>query len=161
MKVGNSMVVEIHYTLKNDAGEVLDSSEGRDPLAYLHGAQNIVEGLEDALDELEVDAEFEVVVPPKTGYGERDDRLIGEVPKENFPEDVEVEVGMQFVSETPEGPRPIYVKEIKDEVIVVDGNHELAGQNLHFSGKVVSIREATPDECSHGHAHSGDCGHDH
>ena len=72
MKVGNSMVVEIHYTLKNDAGEIIDSSEGQAPLAYLHGARNIVEGLEDALDEMEVDQEFNVTVPPKLGYGEKD-----------------------------------------------------------------------------------------
>jgi len=161
MKVGNSMVVEIHYTLKNDAGEIIDSSEGQAPLAYLHGARNIVEGLEDALDEMEVNQEFNVTVPPKLGYGEKDKSMIGEVPKDRFPTDVELEVGMQFVTESPDGPHPIYVVEIKEDVVVVDGNHELAGQNLHFSGKVISVREATHEELHHGHAHGEGCGHHH
>jgi len=159
MKVGNSMVIEIHYTLKNDAGDVIDSSEGQEPLTYLHGANNIVEGLEDELDEKEAGDSFEISVPPEKGYGIKDVRLISDVPKDRFPTDVDIEVGMQFVSEGPEGPHPINIIEIKENSIVVDGNHELAGQTLHFSGKIVSVREGTPDELSHGHVHGPGCNH--
>lgn len=153
MKVGNSMVVEIHFTLKNDSGEVIDKSEGKEPLIYLHGASDVVEGLEDALDELEKGDSFEVCVPPEKGYGLRDFRLVKEVPINRFPKEHELLEGSKFITEGPNGLQPIYVLEVRENTVLVDGNHELAGQNLHFSGTVVSVREATQQELQEGHIH--------
>lgn len=159
-KVGNAMVVTFHYTLKNDQGDVIDSSEGKDPLVYLHGAGNIVEGLEDGLEDLGVGDEFQVTVEPKKGYGETQKRLISDMPKTRFPEGEELNVGQKFVLDSPQGPRQITIIEVKEDDVVIDANHELAGKNLHFSGKIIDIREGSPEELSHGHAH-GPGGHQH
>jgi FKBP-type peptidyl-prolyl cis-trans isomerase SlyD len=159
-KVGNAMVVSLNYVLKNDAGEVVDQSPEGQPLVYLHGAGNIIEGLEDGLEDLEVGAEFQVDVEPKNGYGLVQQRLISEMPKTRFPDAEKIEVGQKFVLDSPQGPRQIRIVEDRGENVLIDANHELAGQNLHFSGSIVDIREGTPSELNHGHAH-GPGGHQH
>ena len=159
-KVGNAMVVSLSYTLKNDAGDIVDQSPEGQPLVYLHGASNIIEGLEDGLEDSEVGSEFQVDVPPKKGYGEIQPRLISDLPKTRFPEPDNITLGQKFVIESPQGPKSIKIVEIKDDSVVVDANHELAGQTLHFSGSIVDIREGTPHELNHGHAH-GPGGHQH
>lgn len=153
MQISENKVVSIHYTLCNAAGDVLDSSAGEEPLAYLHGAGNIVAGLEDALLEKAVGDKLDVTVTPELGYGEKHDEMVQTVPHENFAGVDDIEVGMQFMAEAPWGEQPVTVIEIADDGITIDGNHPLAGETLHFSVEVVEVRDATEEEVEHGHVH--------
>ncbi|MGB0360330.1 MAG: FKBP-type peptidyl-prolyl cis-trans isomerase [Endozoicomonas sp.] len=161
MKIAKEHVALFHYTLKNDAGEVLDSSEGEAPMAYIHGENNIVEGLENTLEGKQAGDKFEVVVEAAEGYGEYDESLVQPVPKAQFG-DHPVEVGYQFHADTAIGPRVVTVIAIDEEAgqVVIDANHSLAGENLHFNGEVVEVREATKEELDHGHVHEPS-GHEH
>ncbi len=159
MKIAKERVALFHYTLKNDNGEVLDSSDGGEPLAYIHGEFNIVEGLENALEGKEAGDKLDVSVEAAEGYGEYDESLVQPVPKEQFG-DHPVEIGAQFHAETAVGPRVVTVTAVEDDQVVIDANHSLAGENLHFSVEVVEVREATKEELDHGHVH-GPGGHEH
>lgn len=162
MKVEEKTVVTIHYTLSNDQGEVLESSrEVDEPLAYLHGFQNIIPGLEKELSGLDVGSKVQVAVPPEEGYGERDERLSESVPKNMFGGVEELEVGMRFHAQTQGGePYVVTVTEIEGDMVTVDGNHPFAGETLHFDVEIMDIREASEEEISHGHVH-GPGGHEH
>lgn len=152
-------VVSIHYTLKNDAGDVLDSSSGQDPLIYLHGAGNIVPGLEKQIDGKSVGDKLSAVVPAAEGYGEREGPGPQPVPKSAFG-GADVQPGMSLVVEDESGNHmPLWVVKVEGEQVFVDGNHPLAGETLHFDVEVVEIRDATEQELAHGHVHAG--GHDH
>ncbi len=153
MQVGDNKVVSIHYTLKNESGEVLDSSENREPLSYIHGQGNIIPGLENALTGAESQAEIDVTVTPEEGYGERHEQLIQDVPMSAFEGVDEVKPGMQFQAQTEAGPRVITVQEVGEEEVKIDGNHPLAGETLHFKVKVDEIRDASDEEIEHGHVH--------
>lgn len=154
-------VVTIHYELKNSEGEVLDSSKGQDPLVYLHGAGNIIVGLEEQLIGKKVGDVVEAVVSPEKGYGLPVDALIQTVPREAFGDEIEkVEVGMRFQAETEQGPVPVVVTAMDEKTVTVDGNHPLAGQELHFTVSVSEVREASAEEIDHGHVH-GPGGHHH
>lgn len=148
-------VVTIHYTLTNDEGEQLDSSrvEGREPLSYLEGAQNIIGGLETALNEKGAGDQVKVSVNPEEGYGEKNDELVQPVPVSAFEGVESIEPGMQFQAQTPGGPQIVRVVEVNDETVTIDANHPLAGETLHFDVEVVEAREATDEEQEHGHAH--------
>ena len=164
MQIEDGKVVLINYTLRHtDAdGEILDSSDGGEPLAYLHGAQNIVPGLEAALTGLAKGAEKQVTVTPEEGYGERDEHAIQQVPRGAFPAGAPVEVGMQFVAETPDGqPIPVTIAAVDGDTVTVDANHPLAGTTLHFSISIVDVRDATAEEKLHGHAHGPGGAHHH
>lgn len=159
--IGHNKVVLIHYTLRNEAKEVLDSSSGSDPLPYLHGHGNIITGLEGALEGRKEGEKISVTVEPQQGYGEYDARLLREIERSRFPEDAALEVGSSFAASGPDGESiEIRVIELKGDNVVIDGNHPLAGVKLFFEVEVVTIREATPSEIEHGHAHPGD-GHHH
>lgn len=160
MKVAENVVVVIDYTLKDNSGEVIDSSEGAGPLAYLHGAGNIVEGLEEALEGKEAGAKVQASIEPAKAYGERQEDMKQEVPKELFGGVENIEAGMQFQSETDQGPVLVTVVEVTDEVVTVDGNHPLAGVALNFDVTILEVREATAEELEHGHVH-GEGGHQH
>ena len=160
MKVADNSVVVIDYTLTNNEGQVIDSSEGAGPLAYLHGAGNIIPGLEDALLGKEAGDEVKASIEPANAYGERHDALKQEVPAELFSGVEKVEVGMQFQSETDQGPVLVTVTEIGEQTITVDGNHPLAGVHLNFDVNIREVREATEEELEHGHVH-GEGGHQH
>ncbi len=160
MKVAENKVVLIDYTLTDNAGEVIDSSEGAGPLAYLHGAGNIVEGLEEALTGKEAGAEVKASIEPAKAYGERHEDMKQDVPKELFGGVENIEVGMQFQSETDQGPVLVTVVAISDEMVTVDGNHPLAGVHLNFEVTIREVREATAEELEHGHVH-GEGGHQH
>ncbi|MBT3505624.1 MAG: peptidylprolyl isomerase [Piscirickettsiaceae bacterium] len=160
MKVAQNAVVVIDYTLKDNAGEVIDSSEGAGPLAYLHGAGNIVEGLEEALEGKEAGADVQASIEPAKAYGERHEDMKQEVPKELFGGVENIEAGMQFQSETDQGPVLVTVVEVTDEIVTVDGNHPLAGVHLNFDVTIREVREATAEELEHGHVH-GEGGHQH
>jgi FKBP-type peptidyl-prolyl cis-trans isomerase SlyD len=160
MQIADQMVVTIDYTLKDDNGTVLDSStEGN--FAYLHGAHNIIPGLENALSGKSAGDEVEVSVSPAEGYGERNDSMIQSVPRDMFDSEQEIQVGMQFHAQSPEGEMIVVtVTDVADDDITVDGNHPLAGVNLNFGVKVVDVREASQEEIEHGHVH-GPGGHQH
>lgn len=161
MNIQNDSVVTIDYTLKNDAGEVLDSSQGAGPLHYLHGHENIVPGLERALSGKSVGDVLDVVVSPEEGYGTRDPERVVNIEREKLPPDLEPEVGMMLAMQTPDGHSiPVQVTAVSGRDVTMDANHELAGQTLHFHVEVRSVREATGEELSHGHVH-GPGGHHH
>jgi FKBP-type peptidyl-prolyl cis-trans isomerase SlyD len=157
MQVGADKAVTIHYTLRDDAGEVLDSSDGRDPMTYLHGAGNIVPGLEKALDGKQAGDEVKVKVAPADGYGERDDANVRNVPRRRLPEG-KIEAGMRLRLQTEQGPIIVAVTNVQGDYVTIDGNHPLAGRTLHFEVKVVEVRDATAEERTHGHVH-GPGGH--
>ena len=148
-------VVTIHYTLTNDQGEKLDSSreEGREPLTYLEGAQNIIGGLENALVEKVPGDALKVSIEPAEGYGEVNEELVQPVPRSAFEGVDTIEPGMQFQAQTPGGPQVVRVVEVDDETVTIDANHPLAGQTLHFDVEVVDAREASEEETEHGHVH--------
>jgi FKBP-type peptidyl-prolyl cis-trans isomerase SlyD len=159
--VGPGKVVTVHYTLTNARGDVLDTSSGHEPLDYLHGAGNIVRGLERAMADHAVGDRFDVVVAPKDGYGERTGPGPQAVPRSAFPKGAHIEVGTQFMAEEPgKDPVPLWVTKVEPNTIHVDQNHPLAGEELRFAIEVVSLRDATDDERTHGHPH-GPHGHHH
>ncbi len=160
MQIAKDKVVYIDYTLTNDAGEVLDTSEGREPLAYLHGAQNIIPGLERELEGHGKGDSLNVTVEPADGYGEYSEQLTQVVPRSMFEGVDEIEVGMQFQAETPGGVQVIRIAAVDGENITIDGNHPLAGQRLNFAVTVTDVRDATAEELQHGHVH-GPGGHHH
>jgi len=160
MQIAANTVVQIHYTLKNAEGKVIDSSEGQEPLAYLHGGGNIVEGLESALAGKSVGDKLDVTVEPERGYGSRRDDLVQTVDRSNFVGIEEIEVGMQFLAQTPWGEQPVTVVAVAEDNVTLDGNHPLAGEVLNFAIEVVDVRAATEEELQHGHAH-GEGGHHH
>lgn len=159
MQIAPHHVVSIHYTLRNDAGEVLDSSSGQAPLNYLHGAHNIVPGLEQALEGRRAGEQFAVAVPPELGYGTHDPQLLQRVPRAAFVGVDEILPGMQFQAGGQMGGTPVVVTAVDAEVVTIDANHPLAGVTLHFQIEVVDVRVATDQERAHGHVHAD--GHDH
>ena len=146
-------VVSFDYTLKDDAGNELDSSEGHDPLSYLHGVGNIIPGLESALEGKSTGESLSVTVPPELAYGDRDEGLVGEIPKDQFDGIEDLAVDMQIQAETEDGPRLVTITAIEGETVTIDANHALAGMTLHFDVKLTEIRDATAEEIEHGHAH--------
>lgn len=153
MLIGNNSVVSIHYTLTNDSGEVVDQSQQDQPLTYLHGASNIIPGLEKELAGKVAGDNFKTSVNPEEGYGPRHEEMVQQVPRESFPADMDIQTGMQFNAESPNGPVTVVVTAVADDKITVDGNHPLAGQTLHFEGKIEAVRDATAEEVEHGHVH--------
>lgn len=154
MNIGENCVVSFHYTLTNSDGETLDSSKGREPLKYLHGARNIVPGLEKALEGKSAGEKLTVEVQPDEAYGQVNPDLVHKVPRAAFEGAPEIKAGMQFQAQGPTGEvQVITVKEVADDEVTVDANHPLAGEVLHFDIAVEDVREATEDEVAHGHAH--------
>lgn len=152
-------VVSIEYTLTDDGGKLIDSSRGRAPLSYLHGAGNIVPGLEKALEGKNEGDTIEVSVPPAEGYGVRNEALIQNVAIRKLPEK-KAQVGMQLRAQTEHGPRILTVTAVRGDYATVDANHPLADKTLNFKVSVVTVRDATEEELAHGHVH-GPHGHDH
>ena len=146
MQIAQNSVVAFHYTLTNDAGEVLDSSEGRQPLTYLHGAGNIIPGLEKQLEGREAGEKLNVTVSPEEGYGEVQPQLVQEVPRDAFQGVEAVEPGMQFQAQTQGGPLMVTVTKVEGDTVTVDGNHPLAGRTVEALVEVVDVRLATPEE---------------
>jgi FKBP-type peptidyl-prolyl cis-trans isomerase SlyD len=153
--ISTNKVVTINYTLRNDAGEVLDSSEEAGPMAYLHGAGNIVPGLEQQLDGRAAGDKLVAVVPPADGYGEKNSTGPQAIPRAAF-EGVDVHPGMTLVVEDDDGEQmPLRVVAVEPDKVLVDLDHPLAGETLHFTVEVVSVRDATEEELEHGHVHDG------
>jgi len=160
MQIEANAVVTLYYTLKDNDGKVIDQSDDGSFL-YLHGAMNIIPGLEKALVGKVAGDAFEVSVSPEEGYGVKESERIQEVPKDMFEGSEEIVVGTQFHAQSPDGQAVVVtIVEVKDEVVVIDGNHALAGVDLNFDVKVMGVREASEEEIAHGHVH-GEHGHQH
>jgi len=160
MLIAADTVVTIDYTLRDDEGTVLDSSEGGEPLAYLHGGGQIVPGLEAGLAGHVAGDRLRVVVAPEQGYGAHDPALLLTATRTQFRGVDDIAAGMRFRAEGPEGERIVTVTAIEGDRITLDANHPLAGQTLHFEVIVVGVRAATAEERKHGHGH-GAGGHEH
>ncbi|MBC2600619.1 FKBP-type peptidyl-prolyl cis-trans isomerase [Puniceicoccus vermicola] len=160
MEIEKDRVVTMHYTLRGDNGSVLDSSEGKDPLSYLHGHGNLIPGLETRIEGKTAGEEMDVQVPSGEAYGAVDPEKKFDVPRSQFPPDAELEPGSQFRAEGEGGPVVVRVDSVEGDTVKIDANHPLAGVDLNFKVKVVEVREATAEEIEHGHSH-GAGGHSH
>lgn len=153
MNITKERVVTMNYTLKNEAGEILDTSEGREPLVYLHGVGALIPGLETELEGKQANDKVSVVVPPEHAYGNRRDDLLKVVSKQGFQGDEELVIGMRVQLDTEHGPAIAVIAEVDGENVTLDLNHPLADMTLHFDVEIVAVREANPDEIAHGHVH--------
>ncbi|MBS0465474.1 MAG: peptidylprolyl isomerase [Proteobacteria bacterium] len=160
MQIAERTVALFHYTLTDPAGAVIDASPEGQPLAYLHGAGNIVPGLENAMTGRAAGDRFDVQVAPEQGYGVRDPNLVQAVPRAAFQGVDVIEPGMQFQAQGEHGPMLVTVAAVDADSVTVDGNHPLAGVPLHFAIEIAQVRAATADELTHGHVH-GAGGHHH
>ena len=150
MQVNSGAVVSLTYTLTDDEGVTIDTNVGHPALVYLHGYENIIPGLEKGLEGASKGDKLDVVVEPAEAYGELDPERFFELGKDEFPEELPLEEGMQFCAETPSGEMTITVTEVRDESVICDANHPLAGMTLHFAVEVLDIREATKEELEAG-----------
>lgn len=153
MKVANGMVVSMYYLLTDENNDTLDTTEGGDAFAYLHGHGNIIPGLEQGLEGLEIGNKAHVVVLPAQGYGPRNPEAVIQVPLSEFPEDMELTPGGRVMMEGPEGDVVLTIAAIDDGMVTLDANHPLAGMILHFDIQIVGLRPATEEEIEHGHVH--------
>ncbi|HLR17459.1 MAG TPA: peptidylprolyl isomerase [Alcanivoracaceae bacterium] len=142
MQIADNTAVSIHYTLTNDAGETLDSSQGQEPLSYVHGNGQIIPGLEAALAGKSAGDTLQATIPAEEAYGPRHDELIQAVPREAFEGVDEILPGMQFQAQTEQGPQLVTVAAVTEDTVTVDANHPLAGETLHFDVEVVEVSAA-------------------
>lgn len=160
MQISQDAVVLIHYTLTDDAGKTIDSSAGGEPLAYIHGNGNLIPGLERELEGKGAGDKLDVKIAPADGYGEFDKSLIQQVPRRALKGVGNLHVGMQLHAQSERGTRAVTVTHLAGDMVTLDGNHPLAGQNLNFKVEIVDVRAATEEELAHGHVH-GPGGHHH
>jgi FKBP-type peptidyl-prolyl cis-trans isomerase SlyD len=156
MSISENKVVSMSYTLTNDQGQVLDQADAQNPFMYLHGAQNIIPTLENALTGKSIGDTLQIHIPAVDAYGERHQELIQAVPREAF-QGVPAEhlvVGSHLQAQTDEGVRVVTVAAVDDQNVTIDGNHPMAGIDLNFDVKVVGIRDASAEEVAHGHVHT-------
>lgn len=146
MEIAYQKMVKIHYTLKDENGNQLDSSVGGEPLEYMHGIGSLIPGLESQLTGRKAGDTFHAEIEPALGYGEYDEKLVAEVPRSQFDTGAEITVGQQFQADTATGPMIVKVTKVTDDKITVDGNHELAGKKLFFDVEVVDVRDASETE---------------
>lgn len=164
MQIAANAVVTMTYTLTNAQGDVLDQADASHPFVYLHGANNIIPGLENALVGKQAADSMSVTIPAADAYGERDERLTQRVPREMFGDapTEQLVVGAQFQAQTNGGIEVITITAVDDDSITIDANHPLAGVDLTFTLNILTVREATAEEIAHGHVHApGGCGHHH
>jgi FKBP-type peptidyl-prolyl cis-trans isomerase SlyD len=154
LQIEKNRVVFLHYTLKGDDGTVIDSSSGRQPMSYLHGKNNIIPGLEQALAGRNAGDKVEVAIAPDQGYGRRDDRLVQILPRSKFEGVGDLKPGMQVRASGSQGARLVTIVRVDRDFITVDANHPLAGRTLHFAVEITEVRKATHEEVSHGHVHA-------
>jgi FKBP-type peptidyl-prolyl cis-trans isomerase SlyD len=146
MKISSGAIVSIHYTLTGDNGQVIDTSRGREPLQYEHGAGAIIPGLEKALEGHSSGDDVQVTLEPDDAYGEHNENMVQSVPRSTFNEVDNVEPGMQFRVETEQGPMVVQIKEVGEETVILDFNHPLAGERLHFDVNVMEVSESDADD---------------
>ena len=153
MQVTKDKVVALDYTLSNEQGQVLDSSQGRGPLTYIHGVGGLIPGLEKELEGKSAGDQVKCRVDPEQAYGQHNPNMVQKVPRTAFRTQNELKPGMQFQAQTPQGSVLVTVTNVGDDEVTVDANHPLAGMPLNFDVKVVDVRDATAEELQHGHAH--------
>ena len=160
LRVKDGMVVSLEYILRLDDGEIIDASEG-DVLEYLHGYGQIIPGLEKALVGLAIGDSKKVTVPASEAYGEVDMEAFEIVPRSMFPDDLELEEGLELSLRDVETDEPFdaTIAEIRETEVMLDFNHPLAGETLHFEVTIPAMRPATEKELAHGHAHGADDHH--
>ena len=161
MTIAQDSVVTIHYTLKDDAGEIIDSSVSAEPLAYLHGHGNLVPGLERELEGKKAGDKLNVTVAPADGYGEYSKELVQKVPRRALQGIADIRVGLRLQAQTAEGPRTVVITNVTGDMVTLDANHPLAGKTLNFEIEVTDVREPTEEELSHGHVHGPGDHHHH
>ncbi len=154
MKITKDMTVSLEYTLKDDSGKILDSSSEVGAMEYIHGYNMIIPGLEKALEGKEENEEIDVSIPPELAYGDAHEDLIVETSKEQFPPNIELEVGMEFES----GQHTVRITKIEGDAITIDANHPLAGETLHCQAKILEVRPTTEAELSDLFQGAGGCG---
>ena len=161
LKVGDSVVVSLDYVLILDDDREIDRSDKNEPMEYLHGFDNIIPGLEEELNGMTVGDEKEVVVQPELGYGERDPDGMTEFPRDTFPGSLNLEVGEPVMMRDKDGGESLqaYVSELRTDTVLLDFNHPLAGETLHFHIRIAGLREPTSEELAHGHVHHPDHKH--
>lgn len=160
MKIEKNKVVSMHYTLKDDKGKIMDSSEGKSPLPFIQGNGQLIPGLESQLVGKEKGVKMQVTVAPADAYGEFREDMVFKVSKEGFRGEEELKVGMQVEVELEQGKSIAVVSNVEGDDVTLDLNHPLAGQTLHFDVEILDVRVATEEELSHGHVH-GEGGHQH
>ena len=153
-------VASVHYTGTFVDGEVFDSSEGRDPLLFLVGHGQMISGFEQEILGASVGEKREFTLTPDRAYGERDEDAVQQIESSQFPEGMELQVGMVVGAHSDQGPIQFTIKEIKDDLVTADFNHQMAGMTLRFNVEVIEVRPASEEELAHGHAH-GPGGHHH
>ncbi len=159
MSIQDNQVVSFHYTLTDGDGKVLDTSDGREPLDYLQGHGNIIPGLEKEMTGKAIGDKFSAVITPEEGYGLREEGLVQSVQRSQFQDPDQIQLGAQFQVKAGEEQRIATITGIDEEIITVDMNHPLAGETLTFQVEILAVRDATQEELSHGHVHSGDHHH--
>lgn len=160
MTIAKESVVTMNYTLKNNEGEIIDTSEGREPLVYLHGVGALIPGLENELEGKSITDKLQVVIAPENAYGSRRDDLLRVVSKEGFQGEEELVEGMRVQLDTEQGPAIALVVKIDETEVTLDLNHPLADMTLNFDVEITEVRAATTEEIEHGHVH-GEGGHNH
>lgn len=162
MPIGANKVVTMNFTLTDDDGNVLDTTDQGGPFSYLSGNNNILPKLEEAIDSMIIGAKKQIRLEAADAYGNYNEQIVQVVGKENFPEDFELEVGLSYVASNPDGVQmPFVITEVRDEDVTIDFNHPLAGKNLNFDVELLDVRDATAEELSHGHVHGPDGHHHH
>lgn len=159
MQIARNRVVTLDYKMFGEENQVLESSQDDGPLVYMHGIGELPEGLEEELDGKQAGDEVQVTLPPEDAYGDYDASLVQPVPREQFEELDDIQVGMRFEAETEEGPRVVHVIGMEDGNVIVDGNEPYAGRTVRFEVKVLGVRQASDDEIEHGHVHGPGCEH--
>jgi FKBP-type peptidyl-prolyl cis-trans isomerase SlyD len=161
MSVEMNKVIKFNYTLKDDGGTILDSSENKEPLSYLKGANTILPKLEETLNGMIIGSKKNVKLEAKEAYGEYKEEAVQVVKKEQFPKEAELTVGASYLANSPDGNQmPFVITDVKEQDVTVDFNHPLAGKDLEFDVELIDVRDATPEEMQHGHVH-GPGGHHH
>lgn len=161
MSLIQNKAISFNYTLKDDKGNILDTTKGSSPFSFLSGNRQILPKLEDALNGMLLGSKKNVKIDAADAYGEYNEEAIQKVERTNFPKDVDLQPGMQFVTNSPDGHQmPFVISEIKENVVTIDFNHPLAGKNLEFDVELLDVRDATAEEIAHGHIH-GQGGHQH
>ncbi len=162
MALAENKVVTINYTVKDEEGEVLDSTTKEQPFSFLTGQNQILPELEKNIGNMVIGSQKKVKLQPEEGYGSYDEKAVRQVKKSDFPEDVEVKEGMRFVADTGDGRQlPFIITEIEGEDIEIDFNHPYAGKTLEFDIELMNVRDATDEELVHGHAHGPEGKHTH
>ena len=154
MPLKSNQVVTMNFTLKDDDGNVLDSTQGKEPFSFISGTNQILPKLEERVGEMLIGSKKDVVLVPEDGYGVYQEEAIRTIKRSEFPNDVELDKGMGFLAKSPQGKDvQFFIKEIEGENVKVDFNHPLAGKTLHFDLELLNLRDATSEELEHGHVH--------